>query len=64
MESVKLENQVKTLIEVYSNDLNKDLPIELKHFVPRIKLQERGFSKTVRMKMIHSMILQFFRSKY
>lgn len=43
MESVELENQAKALIEVYSNDLNNDLLIELKHFVPRVKLQERGF---------------------
>ena len=42
-ESVELENQAKALLEVYSNDLNNDLLIELKHCVAREKLQERGF---------------------
>ena len=42
MGSVELENQAKALREVYSNDLNNDLLIELKHSVPRVKLQERG----------------------
>ena len=43
MESVELENQARALIEVISNDLNNDLLIELDHFVPQVKLQERGF---------------------
>ena len=43
VDSVKLENQPKAFVEVYSNDLNNDLLIELKHFVPRVKLQERDF---------------------
>ena len=64
MESIELENQAKTLIEVYSNDMNNDLLIELKHFVPRVKLQERGFFQIVRMKMIDSMVLQFVRLKW
>ena len=62
MESVELENQAKDLIEVYSNDLNNDLVIELKHFVPRVKLQERGFFHVVRIKVTDSMILQFVLS--
>ena len=37
MENVELENQAKTLIEVYSNDLNYDLLTEMKHFVPLVK---------------------------
>ena len=64
MESVKFENQAKALIEVYSNYLNNDLLVELKHYVPRVKLQERSFFLISRMKVIDTMILQFIRSKY
>ena len=58
MESAELVNQAKALIEVYSNYLNNDLVVELKHYVPRVKLEERGVFQIVRMKKIHSMILQ------
>ena len=58
------KNQAKALAEVYSNDLNNDLLIELKHFVPQVKLQERGFSSNCSNEDDRSMILQFVRSEY
>ena len=43
IKSVELEIKATNLIEVYSDDLQNDLLLELKQFISCLKLQPRGF---------------------
>ena len=43
IKSAELETKARNLIEVYSDDLQNDLLLELKQFIPCLKLQQKGF---------------------
>ena len=43
IETTELEIKVKKLVEVYCNDLTDDLLLELKQFMPRLRMQPAGF---------------------